>query len=103
MLKGWFDRVLACGVAWNLPPGAKRIRPMLGNIRHIVVVTSHGSTKLVNALEGEGGKRVVGRAVRVLCHVRCRTRWIALYDIDRVDEPARRAFLDRVELQLSRL
>jgi putative NADPH-quinone reductase len=103
MLKGWFDRVLACGVAWWLPPGADRIRPLLGNVRRLVVVTSHGSTKFVNALEGEGGKRVVGRALRALCHVRCRTRWIALYDIDRADEPTRRAFLDRVERRLSRL
>ncbi|MGD9996192.1 MAG: NAD(P)H-dependent oxidoreductase [Ilumatobacteraceae bacterium] len=103
MLKGWFDRVLASGVAWHLPRGARRIRPMLHDIRRLVVVTSHGSSKFVNALEGEGGKRVVGRALRVLCGVRCRTSWIALYGIDRADEAARHAFLDRVERRLSRL
>jgi hypothetical protein len=76
---------------------------MLHDIRRLVVVTSHGSSKFVNALEGEGGKRVVGRALRVLCGVRCRTSWIALYGIDRADEAARHAFLDRVERRLSRL
>ena len=103
MLKGWFDRVLVNGVAWHLPAQANRIRPLLVNVRRVVVVTSHGSTKLVNALEGEGGKRVVSRAVRVLCNVRCRTRWVALYNIDRTTLAKRQAFLDRVERRLARL
>lgn len=103
MLKGWFDRVLVNGVAWYLPDGADRIRPLLTNIRRLVVVTSHGSTKYVNALEGEGGKRVVGRALRVLCNRRCRTRWLALYNIDRAPLDRRQAFLDRVEQRLARL
>ena len=67
------------------------------------MVTSHGSTKLVNALEGEGGKRTIGRALRTLCSRRCRTSWIALYDIDRADEPRRTRFLARVERQLARV
>lgn len=103
MLKGWLDRVLVNGVAWTLPEGANRIRPMLTHLRRLVVVTSHGSTKFVNALEGEGGKRVITRAVRVLCSRRCRTSWIAIYDIDRAPAERRAAFLDRVERRLSRL
>ena len=103
MVKGWFDRVLVNGVAWQLPEGRDRIRPLLRRIRRLVVVTSHGSTKWVNALEGEGGKRVIGRAVRALCSVRCRTRWVALYNIDRASADRRAAFLDRVERRLARL
>lgn len=103
MLKGWIDRVLVSGVAWQLPEGSNRIRPMLQHVRRLVVVTSHGSTKWVNALEGEGGKRVVGRALRVLCSRRCRTRWVALYTIDRAPLAKRLAFLDRVERRLQRL
>lgn len=103
MLKGWMDRVLVNGVAWQLPDGADRIRPLLQRIRRLVVVTSHGSTKWVNALEGEGGKRVVGRALRVLCNRRCRTRWVALYNIDRASMAQRQAFLDRVEQRMVRL
>ena len=80
MLKGWFDRVLVNGVAWHLPDGADRIRPLLTNIRRLVVVTSHGSTKFVNALEGEGGKRRRRRARAVHGDA---ARVVALYDIDR--------------------
>ena len=61
MLKGWIDRVWANGVAWTLPAGSNRLRPLLANVRRIVVVTTHGSSKVVNALQGESGKRVATR------------------------------------------
>ena len=95
MLKGWIDRVWIKGVAWDLPPGATRLTPLLRNIRRITVVTTHGSSKLINALEGETGKRVAFRSLRVICHPRCRTRWVALYNIDRATDQQRQRFLAR--------
>ena len=62
ILKGWIDRILMNEVAWVLPEGAARIKPLLTQIRRIVVVTTHGSSKLVNALEGESGKRTMFRS-----------------------------------------
>jgi putative NADPH-quinone reductase len=103
MLKGWIDRVWVRGVAYELPEGANRIRPALTNIRRIVAVTTHGSSKWVNAVEGETGKRIVTRALRILCHPLARSRWIALYSIDRCDAAGREAFLRRVERRLARL
>ena len=103
MLKGWFDRVWVQGVAWTLPPGANRLRGLLTNIRRLVVVTSHGSSKLVNAIEGEAGKRTVSRGLRVLCHRWARTTWIALYSIDRRSAAERERFLERVERRVARL
>lgn len=103
MLKGWFDRVWANGVAWDLPDGASRIRPRLRNIRRIVVVTTHGSSKLVNALEGESGKRTVTRSLRLMCARRCRTQWVALYGVDTATEEQRAAFLDRVQARAAKL
>ena len=100
MLKCWIDRVWVKGVAFDLPPGAARITPMLTNIRRIVAITSHGSSKFVNALEGESGKRVITRSLRVLCSKRCTTTWIALYAIDTKNQVQRSAFLDRVEQRL---
>lgn len=97
MLKGWIDRVWVAGVAYELPEGATRIRPLLHNIRRLVVITSHGSSKLVNSLEGEGGKRIVNRSLRVLCGKTARTKWLALYNIDTSSVSKRTAHLDRVE------
>lgn len=102
MLKGWIDKVFVGGVAFTLPPGASRIRPALTNVRRIVAVTTHGSSKFVNSIQGESGKRIMTRSIRTMCHRFCRTEWIALYGVDRCTEPQRRAFLDRVERRLSR-
>lgn len=97
MLKGWFDRVWGSGVAWELPEGASVVKPLLRNIRHLAIVTTHGSSKLVNALEGESGKRTVTRSLRAMCNRRTRTTWCALYGIDTASEQQRVDFLDRVE------
>ncbi len=103
MLTGWLDRVLVRGVAWELPDGATRITAGLTNVRRLVAITSHGSSRFVNIVEGETGRRVVGRTVRLLCHRFARTTWLALYDIDRSTVDDRAAFLDRIERRLSRL
>lgn len=101
MLKGWIDRVWAVGVAYDLPPGARTIHGLLRDIARITVVTTHGSPKRVNALQGEPGKRVALRGLRVLCGLTTRGRWIAFYGNDAADAAARRAFLARVGDQLS--
>ena len=103
MLKGWIDRVWTAGVAWELPEGASVLRPLLTNVRRIVVVTTHGSSKWINALEGEGGKRTAFRSIRLMCSKRTRTTWCALYGVDRGDPARNAAWLDRVERTLARL
>jgi putative NADPH-quinone reductase len=103
MLKGWIDRVWVNGVAWTLPEGANRLRPGLHNVRRLVAVTTHGSSKLVNAFEGEAGKRTITRSLRAMCHPRARTTWLACYGIDTSTPAQRAAFLDRVERLIRRL
>jgi NAD(P)H dehydrogenase (quinone) len=103
MLKGWMDRVWVNGVAWTLPDGANRLRPGLRNVRRLVAVTTHGSSKFVNMVEGEAGKRTLTRSLRAMCHPLARTTWLALYGIDTASEARRRSFLERVEHRLARL
>jgi putative NADPH-quinone reductase len=103
MLKGWFDRVWSEGVAYTLPEGANRLRPQLRSLRHIVVVTTHGSSKWVNVTEGEGGKRIVGRSLRLMTGWRARVRWVALYGIDRSTPEQRTAFVGKVERAMRQL
>jgi NAD(P)H dehydrogenase (quinone) len=102
ILKGWFDRVLMNGVAWVLPEGAARIRPLLTNIKRLMVVTTHGSSKFVNALEGESGKRTVFRSVRLMLHRRVRCEWIAMYGVDNATLKQREKFSSRVRRRVSR-
>lgn len=90
VLKGWFDRVLMNGVAWTLPEGKARLSPMLTNVRRLIVVTTHGSPKWVNMLQGEPGKRTVFRSVRLMFHLRTRCTWAAIYGMDATEESVSR-------------
>lgn len=103
VLKGWIDRVWANGVAWELPEGAKRLKPTLRNVRRIVTFTTHGSPWRVNALQGVPGRRIVNRSLRVICHPACRTRWIAFYRMDASTPERRERFLRRAERAATRL
>ena len=103
MLKGWIDRVWASGVAWELPDGANRLQPMQSNIRHLVAVTSHGSSKSINSLQGEGGKRTLFRSLRSMCHPRTRTHWLAFYGIDDDHVARRTAYLEKLAGRLERI
>lgn len=103
MLKGWIDRVWVNDVAWTLPDGSNRLRPALRNIRRLVAVTTHGSPKYINAIEGETGKRTITRSLRTMCHPLARTTWLSLYGVDTSSPQQRAAFLERVERRLNRL
>jgi putative NADPH-quinone reductase len=96
ILKGWFDRVWTNEIAYRLVEGRRRPMPLLHNIRRLVVVTTHGSSKWVNAVEGEGGKRIVTRSLRAMCSRWTRTKWVALYDVDRATQVDLQRFLRRV-------
>ena len=96
MLKGWFDRVWSVGVAYEIPANRTRIRRGLTNIREIVLVTTHGSSKWMNVAQGEPGKHLVSRGLRVLCHRLCRVRWVAFYGNDTASPQQRMDFRQRV-------
>ena len=102
MLKGWIDRTWMNEVAWVLPAGANTIRPQLTNIRRLVAVTTHGSSKFVNALQGEPGKRIISRSIRLMCNRWCRARWIALYGVDNSTIAAREEHLATIGQRVAR-
>lgn len=102
MMKGWIERVWVRDVAFDLPPGSNRVHARLRNVRRLVAITTHGSSKFVNAVEGEVGKRTVARTLRAVCHPLARTTWLAMYGVDTSTDRQRQAFLDRVERKLRR-
>lgn len=102
ILKGWFDRVLVNEVAWTMPEGKNRIRPHLTHIKRFVVITTHGSSKLINALEGESGKRTAFRSVRLMFNWRTRSSWIAFYGLDNKGDAEREAMVTRLRRRIRR-
>ncbi len=103
MLKGWFDRVWTEGVAFHRPDGPKGTKRGLGHIRTLAVVTTHGSPRWINFLQGQTGRIRVSRGLRLVCHPRARAHWIAMYSMDRATDADRAQFLERVEQRIAKL
>ncbi len=101
MMKGWLERVLLPGFAFTLTD--RGVRPALTNIRHLVGITTYGSGRLEVTVLGDAGRRTIGRALRLLCHRRCRTTWLAMHRLDTATDAERQAFLDRVERGVTEL
>ena len=104
ILKGWIDRVFMNDVAWTLPEGKARLSPLLTNVRRLIAVTTHGSSKWVNMLQGEPGKRTLFRSIRLMMGVRARSTWIGVYGLDTMtDESQRTKRLNSVRKRVRRL
>ena len=105
ILKGYFDRVWAPGVAFHMPPpGGGAIRGGLANIRAFAVLTTYGSPWwFIRLVMRDPGRRVLTTGLRRLFAPGARVRYLARYGMDNCP-PARRAeFLARVERAMARL
>jgi len=65
-------------------------------IESLTVVTSHGSPKRINMLQGEPGLQLWKRTIVPLCAPGARFSWQSLYKIDRAGPAERTAFIDSV-------
>lgn len=103
ILKGYFDRVWAPGIAFEHDRAGGRIVPLLTRVKLFAVVTTFGSPWwLVRLAMGDPGRRTMLRGIAAMCP-NARKDWIALHDLDRVREPARKAFLDKVRRHFARI
>jgi NAD(P)H dehydrogenase (quinone) len=102
MLKGFFDRVWATGVVFELAPKGG-IVSRVGHIRRIGIVTTCGATRFLSMLMGQPGRKTILRGIRALCGMRARTLYLAHYDMDRSTPESRAAFLRTVKRRLARL
>jgi putative NADPH-quinone reductase len=103
----WWGAMPAVVLDWlqrRLEPWIDGGRPAdqcpLRSVRRLSVVTSHGSSRWTNLLQGEPGLQLWKRTVLPLCSPDARFDWIALYKIDRLDLDARRAFIASVERRI---
>jgi NAD(P)H dehydrogenase (quinone) len=96
VLKGWLERVMVPGVAFAFDEKSGKVKPNLGNIKHLVGITTYGSPRWSNWLTGDGGRRTTMRALRMLCPLGTRRHWFGLYKMDTCTDNDRAAFLARV-------
>ncbi|MDX0985884.1 flavodoxin family protein [Sinorhizobium medicae] len=104
ILKGFFDRVFAPGVAFDHDRAGGRIMPRLGNIKLFWALTSTGSPWwVVHLYMGNPVRRLLKRGIAAFCGKGLDFRMIALHDMDRVTEAKRKRHRERVRALVSRI
>lgn len=104
ILKGFFDRVFAPGVAYEDDPAGGRIQPRLDNIRLFWAFTTTGSPWwIVHLYMGNPVRRLLKRGIAAFCARGLDFKMLNLYDMDRASAQKRRAHLERVERLVGRI
>ena len=109
IMKGFFDRVFLPGVSFTMSgaadgdPDRGKLTGALHNIERLAAVTTYGGDRVRTFLAGNPPKRFVKRAVRATVHPRAKTRYLALHDMNNVDDAGRKAFLEEVGRAMEKL
>jgi putative NADPH-quinone reductase len=95
MLKGFFDRMIMPGVAFDLSDPA-RVKPMLLNIKRIVGIVTYGRPRYMALWMCDPPRNIVKRYVRWFTGRKARVDYHALYHLNVASDAQRTAFMDRV-------
>ena len=95
MLKGFFDRMIMPGVAFDLSDPA-RVKPMLLNIKRIVGIVTYGRPRYMALWMCDPPRNIVKRYVRWFTGRKARVDYHALYHLNVANDAQRAAFMDRV-------
>ncbi len=97
IMKGFFDRVIAPGVAFEHRPGGAPT-PLLTHIDALWAVSSTGAPWwIVRLFMGDPVRRQIARGVRPWICPRAKFRMLTLHDMDHFSLAKGAAFLDRLE------
>lgn len=102
MLKGFFDRMIMPGVAFDISDPTK-VKPMLGNIKRIVGIVTYGRPWHMALWMGDPPRKIVRRYLRWFTGGKARADYHALYHLNMATEAQRLAFMDRVARALQTL
>ncbi|MEM6381800.1 MAG: NAD(P)H-dependent oxidoreductase [Pseudomonadota bacterium] len=97
ILKGWLDRVLVPGVAFNMPTDQNpRITHTLQHITRLGVFTTCGASFWFTKFVGAPGKRILLRGLRSCLNPRAKTSFAAHYLMDSSTQETRSRHLELV-------
>ena len=97
ILKGWIDRTMLPGIAFSVDPQTLKLQPGLTNVRRLVGISTFGGPRLASFVVRDNGSKIVTRSLRAICHRRCRTTWLRMFNVDSSTVAQREKFLRRVE------
>jgi putative NADPH-quinone reductase len=102
ILKGWFDRVWAPGIAYDHASDFGPIKPRLHQLRKVCAVTSLGSPWWVDKLVlRQPVRRILKTALLGTCAPACDFRMLSLYNAEKLSAEQVEAFCVRVQRTLS--
>lgn len=101
VLKGWFDRVWAPGVAYDHADDLGPIRPRLKSLRKVLAVTSLGAPWWVDRIVmRQPVKHVLKRAILGACAPAAEFKMLSLYKAERLEADQVQRFAEKVEWAL---
>lgn len=102
MLKGFFDRVIMPGVAFDISDPA-HVTPMLGNLRHLAGIATYGRSRWTAIAMGDPPRKIVKRYLRWFANPGARVDYHALYHMNVATEMQRAAFMEKIRKAMARL
>jgi putative NADPH-quinone reductase len=95
MLKGFFDRMIMPGVAFDLGDPAQ-VKPLLRNIKRIVGIVTYGRPRYMVWWMSDPPRKIVTRYVRWFSGGEARADYYALYHLNVATGAQRTTFIDKV-------
>ncbi len=102
MLKGWFDRVWGPGIAYDHASNYGPIKPLLNNLKEVLVVTTLGSPWWVDRLlMWQPVKRIIRVALLGTCARKSKLKFLSLYNSEKLNEKSIARFSRKIEFVLN--
>jgi NAD(P)H dehydrogenase (quinone) len=101
MLKGFLDRLLMPGVAFDLND-PKKARPLLKNIRKLAGIVTYGRPRLAALYMGDPPRKLVTRYLRWFIAPGAPVHYYALYNMNVASLAKRQAFMAQTRAAMAR-
>lgn len=101
MLKGFLDRMIMPGVAFDLGDPAKA-KPLLHNIRRIAGIVTYGRPRHMAMWMSDPPRKIVKRYLRWFTGGKARVDYHALYHMNIATDAQRAGFIDKIDREMRR-